>query len=96
MPGMSPLWDGGAPEAWLGSSHRCSRGAEGPDEQTGRRRRGCQDLAAQTLRPLGKPQSAPTRDGDSTTSASHLRGSHPAPCPVRQDLSPLPGCHQGG
>lgn len=25
-----------------------------------------------------------------------LGGSHPAPCPVRQDLSPLPGCHQGG
>lgn len=92
MPGMSPPWDGDTPEAGPGSSHRCS---QGPDEETGSRRRGLQDLAAQTLRspgsfkvhPLGMA-AAPPRPATS--------GEPPAPCPFRQDLSPLPGCHHGG
>lgn len=81
---------GGTPEAWLGSSHRCSQGAEGPDEETGSRRRGCQDLAAQTLPSPGSLEVRPARDGSTPASASHLRGRHPAPRPVRQDLSPAP------
>lgn len=40
---------------------------------------------------MAELQSAPTRDGNTTaTAVSHPRGSHPAPCPVRQDLSLLP------
>lgn len=94
MLGMSPPWHGGGtPEARPGSSHRCFQGAGGGNGQRETRLpgSGCANS------PLsGKPPSAPRRDGDSPASAGHLLGSHPGPCPVRQDLSPLPGCHLGG